>query len=215
MAEIINKYGFRKDSSRIKGTGKVNDHIEWEGEERGWAHPAWTGKGQHVSSEYHYLYRTALRLGKGNMANLVVLRGASTHAIARGAFPNGGHVYGIDLFNIASKRIDPDKMSEKFKEAGLIVTICKGLTSEWAEKLSHLKFNFIFVDANHHYENCKEDFELWSPLLEEGGEIAFHDVDMDSVDKVCRDMIDDGWEQVDHVYRIKSFKRRGESHASY
>ena len=206
---IINKYGMRKDHSRIKYPARTKDNVAWEGEEKPWAFPGWKGKSQHVSIELHHVYRTALRLGKGNMANLGVFRGSTTHAMAWGAFPNGGHVYGVDIF--VGKGTNPDKQMEQLKERGLgdTVTFCKGLTSEWAKKLSHLKFSFIFIDADHNYESVLEDFELWSPLLEKGGEIAFHDVDMDSVDKVCSDMLDDGWELVDHVFRIKSFKRKG------
>ena len=200
--------------SRKQPPSRIESHIEWEKEERPWV--AWGyDKEQHSSIELHYLYRTALRLGKGNMANLGVLKGASTHAIAQGAFSNGGHVYGVDTFagRVITKRgISPDKIVERFEEIGLgeTVTLCKGLTSAWAEKLRHLKFNFVFVDADHRYANVKEDFELWSPLLEEGGEIAFHDVDRDSVDAVCSEVLDAGWELVDHVWKIKSFKRKGE-----
>ncbi len=207
---------FDKNTNRKNPPAIIEDHIEWVKEEKPWAsNPSWINeKGQQSSIEFHYLYRTALRLGKGNSANLGVLTGDSTRAIAYGAFPNGGHVYGVDMFTgraITKREITPDMIVERFKEIGLgeTVTICKGLTSEWAEKLSHLKFKFIFVDAGHRYVNVKEDFELWSPLLEEGGEIAFHDVDMDNVDAVCSEVLDEGWELVEHVWKIKSFKRNG------
>ncbi|MBI5766068.1 class I SAM-dependent methyltransferase, partial [Candidatus Falkowbacteria bacterium] len=35
--------------------------------------------------------------------------------------------------------------------------------------------DFIYVDANHSYEVCKKDMELWWPKLREGGIFAGHD----------------------------------------
>ncbi len=37
------------------------------------------------------------------------------------------------------------------------------------------KFDFIFIDGDHHYESVKRDFLEWFPILERGGYIAFHD----------------------------------------
>lgn len=37
-------------------------------------------------------------------------------------------------------------------------------------------FDFLFIDADHTYEGAKTDFELYSPLVAEGGIIALHDV---------------------------------------
>ncbi len=36
-------------------------------------------------------------------------------------------------------------------------------------------FDFIFIDGDHSYEACKQDFEDWYPLLSSGGFVAFHD----------------------------------------
>lgn len=41
--------------------------------------------------------------------------------------------------------------------------------------------DFLFIDASHHYEDVKKDFELWSPLVRPGGWIALHDVDPNHV----------------------------------
>jgi predicted O-methyltransferase YrrM len=35
--------------------------------------------------------------------------------------------------------------------------------------------DFIYIDANHSYERCKEDLELWWPKLKKGGLFAGHD----------------------------------------
>jgi cephalosporin hydroxylase len=38
------------------------------------------------------------------------------------------------------------------------------------------KVDFLFVDGDHTYEGVKRDFEMYSPLVREGGIIAFHDI---------------------------------------
>jgi len=36
--------------------------------------------------------------------------------------------------------------------------------------------DFLFIDADHTYEGVKQDFEMYSPLISDGGMIAFHDI---------------------------------------
>ena len=42
--------------------------------------------------------------------------------------------------------------------------------------LGDRKLDFLFIDADHTYEGVKKDFEMYSPLVREGGIIAFHDI---------------------------------------
>jgi predicted O-methyltransferase YrrM len=37
--------------------------------------------------------------------------------------------------------------------------------------------DFLFIDADHTYEGCKQDIELWLPKVKTGGVIAGHDYD--------------------------------------
>ena len=39
------------------------------------------------------------------------------------------------------------------------------------------RFDFVFIDASHHYVDVIKDFELVYPLVKDGGWIAFHDVE--------------------------------------
>jgi len=36
--------------------------------------------------------------------------------------------------------------------------------------------DFLFIDGDHTYEGVKRDFEMYSPLVRNGGIIAFHDI---------------------------------------
>ena len=36
--------------------------------------------------------------------------------------------------------------------------------------------DFLFIDGDHTYEGVKKDFEMYSPLVRDGGVVAFHDI---------------------------------------
>ncbi len=38
------------------------------------------------------------------------------------------------------------------------------------------KVDFLFIDGDHSYEGVKKDFEMYSPLVKNGGMMAFHDI---------------------------------------
>ncbi len=42
--------------------------------------------------------------------------------------------------------------------------------------LGNRKLDFLFIDGDHSYEGVKKDFEMYGPLVKEGGIIAFHDI---------------------------------------
>ena len=65
-----------------------------------------------------------------------------------------------------------------------IITPIKGLTSKVAPQYNATEFNFLFIDADHSYEECKADFEAWSFLVRSGGEVAFHDTNQEAVGRV-------------------------------
>lgn len=41
------------------------------------------------------------------------------------------------------------------------------------------KVDFLFIDGDHAYEGVKKDFETYSPFMEKGGIVAFHDINRD------------------------------------
>ena len=44
------------------------------------------------------------------------------------------------------------------------------------QRLPEGKIDFLFIDGDHSYEGVCRDFELYSPLVEAGGLVAFHDI---------------------------------------
>lgn len=38
------------------------------------------------------------------------------------------------------------------------------------------QLDFLFIDGSHYYPDVKKDFEMYYPLVRDGGAIAFHDV---------------------------------------
>ena len=49
------------------------------------------------------------------------------------------------------------------------------------------KIDFLFLDGDHSYEGIKMDFDMYSPLVRQGGIIAFHDI---------KPSLPDNWRQV-------------------
>jgi predicted O-methyltransferase YrrM len=47
------------------------------------------------------------------------------------------------------------------------------------ELLAGQPLDFLFIDGDHSYEGVRTDFELYGPLVREGGLIALHDINPD------------------------------------
>ena len=61
------------------------------------------------------------------------------------------------------------------------VIIIKGWSGEVSQLLQGFRFDFIYIDGNHCYLNCKEDLVNWFPLVKKGGIFGGHDYNMDGV----------------------------------
>lgn len=49
-------------------------------------------------------------------------------------------------------------------------------TLRTVKKMLDEPLDFLFIDGSHYYPDVKKDFEMYYPLVRDGGAIAFHDV---------------------------------------
>ena len=61
------------------------------------------------------------------------------------------------------------------------------------------KVDFLFIDGDHTYEGVKRDFEMYSPLVKEGGIVAFHDICPHPPETKCE--VSKFWNEVKQKYR--------------
>jgi hypothetical protein len=87
-----------------------------------------------------------------------------------GSIENQGHplLDGDGLWKEFLQNIDPvSGMVEPMRMTSL-------MAAEYFKSIDK-KFEFVFIDASHDYENVKADIEAWMPLVRDGGVLAGHD----------------------------------------
>ncbi len=72
------------------------------------------------------------------------------------------------------------------------------------ELLNNKKIDFLFIDGDHSYEGVKQDFEMYSPLVKQGGVIAFHDVAPNGI-KEFAGGVPIFWKEIKNKYEHKEF----------
>ncbi len=117
-------------------------------------------------------------------------RGRSARAIADNIAP-GGTLTCVDTWaDDAYGHVFPEDDPEMFKKKdwlwnefqryldeylGTTVHQLRMTSMDGARFLANQKFDFIFIDAGHKYEDIQQDILCWRPLLAEGGILAGHD----------------------------------------
>lgn len=69
---------------------------------------------------------------------------------------------------------------------------------ELAAVLGGEPIDFLLIDGDHTYAGVKRDFELYEPLVREGGIIAFHDIVPHGHDPRCQ--VDGFWREIRHRF---------------
>lgn len=64
--------------------------------------------------------------------------------------------------------------------------------------LDYNKVDFLFIDGDHTYEGVKRDFEMYSPLVKDGGIIAFHDIAVHPPETGCE--VSKFWSEIKQKY---------------
>jgi predicted O-methyltransferase YrrM len=84
----------------------------------------------------------------------------------------------------------------------------------------HRSIDFMFIDGDHSYEACLKDWNEWSPFMEHGGVVAFHDArtwvggwtaedegPVKVVNELFRQQNNHHWELIDEVDSLVVVKR--------
>lgn len=158
------------------------------------------------------------KTSSGHIANLGHARGGSAivmglalkHSI-EDRYRLGSQVSSIDLFK-------DSKFDEcKFRLDGYNlnnVFLHRGYTHEIGEQWLQFghgspRFNLVFIDAGHDYENVKRDWLIFKELVYGTNPIiAFHDTNQIYTNDVIEQYVltDKHWKLVHHVDRIKAFQ---------
>lgn len=141
-------------------------------------------------SELAGLLETAAGLSLDTVVEVGSARGGTFWALAQIAaddahlasidIPSGSPIdvrNGVDVYG----NRDRERFYEYAKEGQQVTLI--DASSQLLETRVRLQgalggrmIDMLFIDADHRYEGVKRDYELYSPLVREGGLIAFHDI---------------------------------------
>jgi predicted O-methyltransferase YrrM len=141
-----------------------------------------------VPGQEQFLFEKARSLrGNATILEIGSCFGRSTVALGYGCLRSDKKVFAIDTFmgNVSggTRRRGLtffDVWRTNIRRAGLehIVTPLRGFSHEvlqtWGDRP---KLDFVFIDASHHYADIMKELELVYPLVNDGGWIAFHDVE--------------------------------------
>lgn len=75
----------------------------------------------------------------------------------------------------------------KAKSYGDRLVVHRGWTYEVVKEIKDETYDFVFIDADHTYEGCKEDILLWGPKVKPGGFLMGHDANLPSVERAVKE----------------------------
>lgn len=78
------------------------------------------------------------------------------------------------------EHVSQDKLDNFFKESvermmGVNTVFIKAFSLDAVKDFEDESLDFVYIDANHSYENAKADIEAWSKKVKKGGIVAGHD----------------------------------------
>lgn len=170
-----------------------------------WPKIHWScGDGMMPPMQMLAIYRLAVGWpGRGDTVELGSWTGLTTCYLAAACSARGqGKVHAVDTFEGNKEDGETYRSIEKyggstltaFHEriqcagfAGLVETHV-GLTAEIAAEYVGAPIRLLLIDADHSYEGVRADFLNWSPHVQPGGLIIFHDYLMDTVAR-CVDQV--------------------------
>jgi hypothetical protein len=90
-----------------------------------------------------------------------------------------GEVYVIDATNSVNGEVDwaddDSYLRSHFKPRFLNLTTENAFHNFFVKR--DIKIDYLHIDAGHTYDDCKQDFDLYSTIMNENGIISIHDSD--------------------------------------
>lgn len=80
-----------------------------------------------------------------------------------------GKLLCIDIWDVEEDYRDAEKLLSQ--RADLI----KGSSKEISRTIENRSLDFVYIDADHHYESVMEDINCWFPKVRKGGIVSGHD----------------------------------------
>ena len=88
-------------------------------------------------------------------------------------------IIGVDLF--VMPEISVDIVNSNLAPVRGKFNLITGDSEEVANSFENESLDFVFIDAEHAYENIKKDILVWMPKVKNGGILAGHDYPLDSI----------------------------------
>jgi len=119
------------------------------------------------------LYEIALESKPDNILELGVgTKGQSTQIFLSALEENeNGRLFSIDI-NV--RRSIYERIEDRFGKYWTMI-IGDSHSQIVYNQVKDIKFDLIFIDGDHSYEGVKKDFEMYVPLLKDGGLLLMHD----------------------------------------
>lgn len=158
-----------------------------------------------------FIQQEIARNCKYGIVEIGVLFGETTKRFCESA-PPGVEVYAIDPFIpdsmninlIGNEHLVANKLS-KFDNFNLFVDYSYNVVNNFS-----YKYDYLFIDGSHNYNDVKQDLEDWLPGLQKGGYVSLHDSAMDrgganywpDPSRLARELFSDS--RVEHITTIYS-----------
>lgn len=112
-------------------------------------------------------------------------------------------VYCVDLFSETFNNLNYEPVFDKVMQEFKNVKKIKSSSVEAAATFDNGKFDLVYIDAGHLYENVMEDIDCWLPKVKQGGFLAGHDY-MRDVEKAVKE----SFGEPDKVYANSSWLKK-------
>jgi len=88
-----------------------------------------------------------------------------------------------DINNHPQKKHDENKKEteQRLSQFGGRSKTLHMISEEASRQFEDNSLDFCYIDANHSYQGCKKDIELWYPKVVKNGVMAFHDFIPDGI----------------------------------